>query len=89
MKKLIIIMAFFDLGHLNTYLNNTAQNADVNYAAYKGDLCKYLSKIGVVIRKRILLLWNTTIGSMGLQFGASRIRGLFSTHWFIYEKNDK
>lgn len=33
-----------DGGQANTFLNDAAQNADVNYVAYKGDICQYLSK---------------------------------------------
>jgi len=36
------------VGQTNTYLNDDTQNTDVNYAAYKGDICKYLSKTGAV-----------------------------------------
>ncbi len=35
-------------GQTNTFLNDAAQNTDANYAAYKGDICKYLSKTGAV-----------------------------------------
>ncbi|WP_321074953.1 DUF4906 domain-containing protein [Bacteroides helcogenes] len=32
----------------NTYLNDNARNTDAFYQAYKGDICKYLSKTGAV-----------------------------------------
>ncbi|TWV14417.1 DUF4906 domain-containing protein [Bacteroidaceae bacterium HV4-6-C5C] len=35
-------------GQNNTFLNDVAQNTDANYAAYKGDICQYLSKTGTV-----------------------------------------
>jgi hypothetical protein len=37
-----------DGSQTNTYLNNATQNTDANYVAYKGDICKYLSKTGAV-----------------------------------------
>ncbi len=37
-----------DGGQTSTYLNDDAQNTDANYVAYKGDICKYLSKTGAV-----------------------------------------
>lgn len=37
-----------DGSQTNTYLNDAAQNTNTNYAAYKGDICKYLSKTGAV-----------------------------------------
>ncbi|MBP1614028.1 MAG: hypothetical protein H6Q13_1476 [Bacteroidetes bacterium] len=37
-----------DGSQTNTFLNDDAQNTDVNYVAYKGDICKYLSKTGAV-----------------------------------------
>lgn len=33
-----------DYGVTNTFLNDAAQNTDANYVAFKGDICKYLSK---------------------------------------------
>ncbi|WP_321480654.1 DUF4906 domain-containing protein [uncultured Bacteroides sp.] len=35
-------------GQTNTFLNDAVRNTDANYAAYKGDICKYLSKTGAV-----------------------------------------
>ena len=32
----------------NTYLNDNALNTDEFYQAYKGDICRYLSKTGAV-----------------------------------------
>jgi len=37
-----------DGGQTNAFINNAAQNTDANYSALKGDICKYLSKTGVV-----------------------------------------
>lgn len=37
-----------DYGQTNTFLNDAAQNTDADYAAYKGDICQYLSKTGAV-----------------------------------------
>ncbi len=37
-----------DGSQTNTFLNDAAQNTDANYTAYKGDICKYLSKTGAV-----------------------------------------
>lgn len=33
-----------DYGQTNTFLSDAAQNTDANYIAFKGDICKYLSK---------------------------------------------
>ena len=35
-------------GQTSAYLNDAAQNEDVDYIAKKGDICKYLSKTGAV-----------------------------------------
>ena len=35
-------------GQTSTYLNDAAQNTSTTYAAYKGDICQYLSKTGAV-----------------------------------------
>ncbi|MBP1613688.1 MAG: hypothetical protein H6Q13_1136 [Bacteroidetes bacterium] len=35
-------------GQTNTFLNDAARNADINYANKKGDICQYLSKTGAV-----------------------------------------
>ncbi len=37
-----------DYGPTNTFLNDAAQNTDASYAAFKGDICQYLSKTGAV-----------------------------------------
>jgi uncharacterized protein (TIGR02145 family) len=37
-----------DYTQTNTFLNDAVQNTDANYAAYKGDICQYLSKTGAV-----------------------------------------
>ncbi len=37
-----------DGSQTNTFLNDAVRNTDANYTAYKGDICKYLSKTGAV-----------------------------------------
>ena len=40
----------------NTYLNDNALNTDEFYQAYKGDICRYLSKTGAVTGSWRMLL---------------------------------